>query len=78
MKIRHLIAAACLFITLGAPTCASSSSAEKRTCEDYKPLAACSVDFEYVCQTTDDGCEQCSCVPRHGGHGIGPERPDGP
>lgn len=78
MMIRYLIAAALTFAFLGGPTCASSASADKEKCEDYKPLAACSVEFEYVCQTTEDGCEQCGCVPRRGDHGIGPDRPYDP
>ncbi|TNF30921.1 MAG: hypothetical protein EP329_13100 [Deltaproteobacteria bacterium] len=78
MKIRHLIAAALAFGFLGAPTCASSASAEKKPCEDYKPLATCSLDFEYVCQTTEDGCEQCTCVPRQRDRGAGPDGPYDP
>lgn len=77
MKIRHLIAAALLFLSLGAPTCATTDGAEKK-CEDYKPLAACSLEFEYVCQTTPEGCEECSCVPAEDRNGVGPERPYDP
>ena len=43
-----------------------AGAAPRGPCKDYRPLGACSLDFEYVCETTEDGCEQCSCVPRRG------------
>ena len=75
MRIRHLVTVLALTLGLSAASCASTRDGTKK-CEDYKPLATCSLEFEYVCETTEDGCEQCSCVPRGGGrNGVGPERP---
>ncbi len=37
-------------------------------CRDYKPMDYCDDSAEYVCQTTEDGCEQCSCVPSRDAH----------
>lgn len=36
------------------------------TCKDYKPAMSCPAGFDYVCQTTDGGCQQCSCVQKEG------------
>lgn len=32
-------------------------------CSDYEPLDFCDDDSEYVCQTTEGGCRQCTCLP---------------
>jgi hypothetical protein len=31
-------------------------------CRSYRPIGTCSTGFHEVCQTTGDGCRQCSCV----------------
>jgi len=53
-------------VGLGLTAAGCSGAAQRGECKEYKPLGACSLDFEYVCETTEDGCEQCSCVPRRG------------
>ncbi|PKN55573.1 MAG: hypothetical protein CVU56_20740 [Deltaproteobacteria bacterium HGW-Deltaproteobacteria-14] len=78
MWIRQLITVLSLTVSLAAASCASTRDAAGK-CEDYKPLAACSLDFQYVCETNEDGCEQCSCVPKgESRNGVGPERPYDP
>lgn len=32
-------------------------------CKDYRPLDYCDDGYVYECETTDDGCRQCGCVP---------------
>lgn len=32
-------------------------------CKDYQPLDNCDDGYVYECETTDDGCRQCGCVP---------------
>lgn len=50
--------------------CGSSRAAG--TCPDKPIVEMCSMDFEYVCETREDGCEQCSCVPAHSDDHGGP------
>jgi len=40
--------------------CGSSRAAG--TCPAKPIVEMCSTDFEYVCESREDGCEQCSCV----------------
>lgn len=76
MRIRQLCVVSILPLLLAGASCASTRNAAGE-CKEYKPLAACSLEFKYVCETTEDGCEQCGCVPRGGrGDGIGPARPN--
>jgi hypothetical protein len=32
------------------------------TCKDYQPISCWNDEYVRVCETTDDGCEQCTCV----------------
>jgi len=73
MWTRRLILPALLTLVLGATACAGAHA--KGECQDYKPLGACSLEFDYVCQTTEDGCEQCACVLKRGPGGAGPDSP---
>ncbi|MCA9515417.1 MAG: hypothetical protein KC635_10770 [Myxococcales bacterium] len=69
-----------LALPLSAPACATSSAGEREgKCTDYRPMPACSMEFQSVCHTTEDGCEECSCVPRRENRdGIGPQGPYDP
>ena len=51
------VAAACI-----ASGCATTNA--DGSCRDYEPLDFCGTDSDYVCDTTDDGCRQCTCKPR--------------
>lgn len=42
---------------------ACGSSRGSGTCPDKPVVEMCSPEFRYECETTRDGCEQCSCVP---------------
>lgn len=46
--------------TLGS---ACGSSRGSGTCPDKPVVEMCSPGFRSECETTRDGCEQCSCVP---------------
>ncbi len=75
MRLLVLLSLALSLTTLAGRCGTTSADGE---CQEYKPLAMCSEEFEYVCETTDDGCEQCSCVPmRHirDAPGHGPRGP---
>ena len=38
-------------------------------CRDYQPLEDyCDDSAEYVCQITEDGCKQCSCISSRDAH----------
>ena len=58
--MKHLALA--LFIALVS---ACGSAPRGGECEDYKPIDTCQAGWRMECETTEDGCEQCTCVPLH-------------
>jgi len=48
-------------IVLGTAGCASTQ--RNGVCPPRAIVEMCSPGFELACETTEDGCEQCSCTP---------------
>jgi hypothetical protein len=47
-----------------------------KRCKSYEPvIPVCSPGFEYVCETTRDGCYICGCVPIVDEEGRSPMQP---
>ncbi len=65
MTTRSLTIAIVLGASLVASCGVSTSSGQ---CKDYTPVALCSDGYHEECERTDDGCEQCSCVPSKRGN----------
>lgn len=57
-------------LVLGSWGCGTTQAGQ---CKDYTPIDMCSEGYRYECETTDEGCEQCGCVPTAPDHG--PVRP---
>lgn len=51
----------CAAIGLASAACGSTRGAGQ--CPDKPFLDMCTEGFQFECETTGDGCEQCSCVP---------------
>ena len=56
------LASLVLAVALLVGACASSPAVADG-CTDYHPLDFCSPGFRFVCDTADDGCERCGCLP---------------
>ncbi len=50
-------------VTFGLSSAACGSTRVAGQCPDKPILDMCSTGFYFECETTGDGCEQCSCVP---------------
>ena len=64
-----------LLLSFVAATSACASSSEVRCKPSDNALAVCQIGSHEECETKDDGCERCTCVPDRpddGGHGPMP------
>ena len=50
------------FFVVCALLAACGVTTKEGTCKDYVPAASCPADHSYECQTTKQGCKQCTCV----------------
>lgn len=50
-----------LIIALSLAACGAQN--KDGTCKDYTPSMSCPTGHDYVCETSKDGCRQCTCVP---------------
>lgn len=56
-------------VSLGLFVACAGPYGSDGTCNDYEPIEGyCDDNAEYVCQTTEEGCRQCSCIPTGESH----------